>query len=139
MYTLAFLILSTIPINGEIKGLSPRETEKVCGEALNLFQEHFGQSITISDTLNLKSTAVWKLNQLFPHNGLIAGNYNRETHTVWVAEELGDTKCTLFHETMHFLFHTSGMSASTDNDGEHKHIHIMEKLWNPKCEKQDGS
>ena len=138
MFTLAFLILST-PINGHVDGLTTREVEHIYSRAVSLFEQNTNQSVNPVDILNLKSTTVWKLNLLYPHNGLIVGNYNRETHTVYVATDLGDIRCHLFHEIEHFLFHTSGLYASTDNDGEHIQIHKMEKIYNPACEVEDGS
>jgi Zn-dependent peptidase ImmA (M78 family) len=140
MITMLLVILATPRIEGSLQGFHKAEIRAVYNDAATIFEHVVAIEAPKDGVVYLRDATVWKLNQWFPSDtGLIIGNYNRPSHTIWVAVDADNRGCVLFHELSHFIFHRVGLSDRMSGQEEHRLIHEMEQVYNPTCEESDGS
>ena len=143
MNAILFLIVASSPyprIEGQLEGISKNEVASVYRDMDSIFSRLVICPEQRYRVVFIRDITAWKLNQLFPNPlGIVIGNYNRPSRTIWIATDAGDKVCTLFHEFVHFKFHTCGLSGIMSNDEEHQIIRQMELVYNPSCAAEDGS
>jgi hypothetical protein len=130
---------TSVHIEGGVTGYRAIDIHSIFQDAGTIFKDVMGREAPKTGTLHIKQTTMWNLQQKFPKLGLVVATFNRPTDTIYVTTEVGDVRCNLFHEMLHFMFQHSGLSDTMNGTQEHAWIHQMEYIYNPACDEEDWS